>query len=78
MGSVYLARHAPPGPRNVALKVLGDEMSINPDMVRRFQLEGECALDLKHANLVEVYETGNDEGPTTSRRSTSTGSISEN
>ena len=61
MGSVYLARHAPTG-RNVALKVLGDEMSINPDMVRRFQLEGECALDLKHANLVEVYETGNDDG----------------
>ena len=61
MGSVYLARHAPTG-RNVALKVLGDEMSINPDMVRRFQLEGECALDLKHANLVEVYETGHDEG----------------
>ena len=61
MGSVYLARHAPTG-RDVALKVLGDEMSINPDMVRRFQLEGECALDLKHANLVEVYETGNDDG----------------
>ena len=61
MGSVYLARHATAG-REVALKVLGDEMSINPDMVRRFQLEGECALDLKHANLVEVYETGNAEG----------------
>ena len=61
MGSVYLARHATTG-REVALKVLGDEMSINPDMVRRFQLEGECALDLKHANLVEVYETGNAEG----------------
>ncbi len=58
MGSVYLARHVDTG-LDVALKVLGNEMSGNPDLVRRFQLEGKCALELKHANLVKVYETGN-------------------
>ena len=42
----------------VALKVLGSEQSNNPELLRRFQLEGEVARELKHLNLVEVLDTG--------------------
>lgn len=61
MGSVYLARHKSTG-RDVALKVLGDNQSNDPDLLRRFQLEGEVASGLNHANLVEVLETGTSDG----------------
>ena len=61
MGSVYLARHKSSG-QDVALKVLGPDQSSDPELVRRFQLEGEFAQGLKHDNLVEVLETGADDG----------------
>ena len=57
MGSVYMARHVDTG-QVVALKVLGSEQSNNPELLRRFQLEGEVARELKHLNLVEVLGTG--------------------
>jgi len=61
MGSVFLARHKTSG-QDVALKVLGPDQSKNPELVRRFQLEGEFAQGLKHDNLVEVLETGTADG----------------
>jgi serine/threonine protein kinase len=57
MGSVYLARHTSSG-HDVALKVLGADQARNPELVRRFQLEGQLAQGLRHQNLVEVLETG--------------------
>ncbi len=57
MGSVYMASHVDTG-QVVALKVLGSEQSNNPELLRRFQLEGEVARELKHLNLVEVLGTG--------------------
>ena len=57
MGSVYLARHNSSG-RDVALKVLAADQARNPELVRRFQLEGQLAQGLRHQNLVEVLETG--------------------
>ena len=57
MGSVYMASHVDTG-QVVALKVLGPEQSNNPELLRRFQLEGEVARELKHLNLVEVLGTG--------------------
>ena len=57
MGSVYMASHVDTG-QVVALKVLGSEQSNNPELLRRFQLEGEVARELKHLNLVEVLATG--------------------
>ena len=57
MGSVYMARHVDTG-QVVALKVLGSEQANNPELLRRFQLEGEVARELKHLNLVEVLGTG--------------------
>ena len=57
MGSVYMASHVDTG-QVVALKVLGSEQSNNPELLRRFQLEGEVARELKHLNLVEVLDTG--------------------
>ncbi len=61
MGSVFLAIHTPAG-RQVALKLLGPEQSSKPELVKRFQIEGETARGLSHPNLVQVFETGTIDG----------------
>ncbi len=60
MGVVYGARHTGLG-RQVALKVLADRLSSNPDFVARFQREGRIQASLEHPHVVTVYEAGESE-----------------
>ena len=61
MGAVYLATDTQLR-RQVALKVLPKEKAENPQLVRRFQAEAQSAANLKHENIVTVYEAGHSDG----------------
>jgi len=57
MGSVYLA-YDPMIEREVAIKVLIPEVSINDDLLKRFLLEARSIGKLNHPNVVAVYDIG--------------------
>jgi len=61
MGAVYLAEHKDTH-RKVALKVLPPEYAAMPDRVARFLREGMAGTRLRHRNIVETYEVGEDNG----------------
>jgi eukaryotic-like serine/threonine-protein kinase len=61
MGTVYLAVDSQLK-RTVALKVLPKERAENETLVRRFQAEAQAAAQLKHENIVTVYDAGNTDG----------------
>ncbi len=61
MGAVYLAEHQQTH-REVALKVLPPEYAAMPDRVARFLREGMAGARLRHKNIVETYEVGEDNG----------------
>jgi eukaryotic-like serine/threonine-protein kinase len=62
MGEVYLAAH-PSLPRYDALKVLGAELSGDPDFRGRFVREADVAARLDHPNIVSIHNRGQtDEG----------------
>jgi serine/threonine protein kinase/WD40 repeat protein len=63
MGEVYRARDAKLG-RDVALKVLPDELARDPERRRRFEKEALAASALNHPNVVPVYDVGTDGGTT--------------
>lgn len=48
--------------RNVAIKVLRPEYGSDSDFVRRFRREAQAAANLFHANIVNVYDVGEDGG----------------
>lgn len=60
MGVVYRARHVATG-RDVALKVLADELRRDPEFVARFEREGRLQASLDHPHVVTVYEAGSSE-----------------
>jgi len=60
MGRVYLARDRSLS-REVALKVLDDRHTENPEFVERFRREAKAAASLSHPNMVTVYDAGEDE-----------------
>lgn len=55
MGAVYKA-YDPENKREVALKVLTREMAAKPAMVERFKREARHAGQLRHPNIVTLYE----------------------
>jgi eukaryotic-like serine/threonine-protein kinase len=63
MGEVYRARD-PVLKRDVAIKVLPQFVSQDPDRMRRFQQEAQAAAALNHPNILAVYQLGHFEGTT--------------
>jgi len=61
MGSVYLAVQESLR-RPVALKVLAPRLAADRDFVQRFQAEARAAAALSHANVVTVYDVGEEQG----------------
>ena len=61
MGQVYLARQLSLK-RDVALKLLRDDLTANPTALLRFQAEAEAVARLNHANIVQVYAVGEHAG----------------
>ncbi len=55
MGEVYLARDTKLK-REVAIKILPDEFSRDPDRVIRFQREAEVLASLNHPNIAAIYD----------------------
>lgn len=48
--------------REVAVKILRGDLAEDEKFVRRFQREANSASSLKHPNIVEVYDVGEDDG----------------
>ncbi len=62
MGKVYRARHQRLG-RQVALKVLRDELLGSADLVERFLQEGRAVNQINHEHIVEVHDYLEDRDP---------------
>jgi serine/threonine protein kinase len=61
MGEVYRARDPRLG-REVAIKVLPDSSSRDPERLQRFEQEARAAGALNHPHLVSLYDLGSQEG----------------
>ena len=61
MGEVYRARDTRLG-REVAVKVLPESFSKDPDRLRRFEQEARAASQLNHPNIVIVHDFGTHDG----------------
>src|SRR5215510_13919357 len=61
MAEVYRARDTRLG-REIALKVVNEILSGDPELVRRFEQEARLAGSLNHPGLVSVYDFGEYEG----------------
>jgi len=61
MGVVYRA-HDDRIDRDVAIKVLPEEVSRDPDRLRRFEREARATGALNHPNILAIYDVGRHEG----------------
>ncbi len=65
MGEVYEARDTKLD-RRVAIKVLPDKLSDDPDFRDRFEREAKALAALSHPNILAVHDFGNPDRPQTS------------
>ena len=61
MGEVYRARDPRLG-RDVAIKVLPEEIAADPDRLRRFEQEARAVAALNHPHILTVHDVGTHEG----------------
>jgi len=61
MGEVYKAKDTTLG-REVAIKVLHSDLSIDQDRLRRFVQEARAASALNHPNIITIHEFGREDG----------------
>jgi|SRR5271166_177935 len=61
MGEVYRARDATLK-RDVAIKVLPEYWSRDPDRLRRFEQEAQATAALNHPNIVSIFHVGQYDG----------------
>src|SRR5512143_604535 len=61
MGEVYRARDTRLG-RLVAIKILPDAVSHNPDRVARFETEARSLAALSHPNILAIHDFGQSDG----------------
>ncbi len=70
MGEVYRARDGKLG-RDVAIKVLPDELAQDTERLRRFQREAKVLASLNHPNIASIYGVEqSDDGELKRRRAT--------
>lgn len=60
MSDVYKARDHILG-RNVAIKVLKQEFSVDVNFVTKFRTEAQSAAGLEHPNIVNIYDVGSED-----------------
>ena len=61
MGEVYRARDTRLG-REIALKVLPDDLAADPSRRQRFEQEARAASALNHPNILSIYDVGTENG----------------
>ena len=61
MGEVYRAKDTRLG-REVALKVLPESFSQDPDRLRRFEQEAKAVAALNHPNIMSIHDIGQQDG----------------
>jgi serine/threonine-protein kinase len=61
MGQVYLAEQTSLK-RKVAIKMLRPELAANRTSLQRFRAEAEAVAKLTHANIVQIYSVGDQDG----------------
>ena len=54
MGVVYRA-HDPSLDRDIAIKILPEQLAAEPDALRRFQREAKAVAALNHPNVVTIH-----------------------
>ena len=63
MGKVYRARDTKLD-RDVAIKVLPEKLSNDPDLLARFEREAKAVAALSHPNILAIHDFGTDNGVT--------------